>query len=416
MSSVLEVGLWPYVGLGSHQIVNEQIRRSSASKALFASQALLYDSIVIPTSDFGIISALIDWLSLRAVREALDNESIKFILYPGMICYGGNGAGVMACVSFGRGASQTWDWTQAAAFGDLAEAIEAQVRYGCDNVPDSESLSLILALSRAAAVFDTAGDFGQNISKSTYADIINDAGLKNDMGRFLGFRDMDLNKLPGPEPNQLRFYNGLQVSKDGNEIVSPYRPPQDAIDLTLAIAQLNIQVAIASSLEDCDLSTFDSAVRLLEGKLRRAGTKWINQALSSVFQLPGVPDVRGAVAEGRLDPSSLWVARDTPNAREFRKWLKAANAADNRELARLYVGSLRERGLVETLPVKALRWALLTTAAAVGARQAGVLGEIAAAAAAGVDSIFLEKWLSGWTPALFIDELRQIRIEPPPLL
>jgi hypothetical protein len=416
MSSVLEVGLWPYVALGSHQIAIKQIRKSSATKALFASQSLLYDSIVIPTGDFGIISALIDWISLRAVREALDNDSIKFLRYPGMICYGGNGAGVMACVAFGKGGSQTRNWTQLAAFGDLPEAIEAQVRFGCDNVPTSESSPLISALSRATRVFDVTGNFGEQISKSTYSDIINDLDTKNEMGRLLGFRDATLSRLPGLGPNQLRFFNTLQISNDGSQIVSPYGPPQDAIDLTLSIAQLNIQIAMASSLEDCDLSTFDSAVRLLEGKLRRAGTKWINQELASAFELPGVPDVRRAVAEGRLDPSSLWAARQTSNAREFRKWLKAANVADGRELAHFYAHLLRERGLVETLPVKVLRWALLTAAAAVGARQAGVLGEIAAAAAAGVDSIFLEKWISGWTPSLFIDELRQIRIEPPPLL
>jgi hypothetical protein len=82
--------------------------------------------------------------------------------------------------------------------------------------------------------------------------------------------------------------------------------------------------------------------------------------------------------------------------------------------SRLYGELLRERGPIESLSVKALRWASLAAAAAIASRQAGVLGEIAAAVAAGVDSLFLEKWLAGWSPSLFIDELRTLRIEPAP--
>jgi hypothetical protein len=332
-----------------------------------------------------------------------------------MICYGGNGAGVMACVAFGKGNAEVWDWTHVARWGHLAESIEAQATYGCGNVPEGERPSLIAALRNAAVEFDTGGDFGQQVPKATYGDIAGDPKLKNEIGTFYGFRNLELNRLPGPEANQLRFISGLQISRDGTEIVSPYAPPQDGIDPTLAVAQLNVQLAIAGSLDDCDLSTFDAAARLLEGKLKRAGKKWRNQAFFTAFQIPGVPDVRTAVAEGRLDPTSLWAARGTPNAREFRRWLRSAGAADGRELSRLYVDLLRGKGPLDSLPTKALRWAILTAAAAVASRQAGVLGEIAAAAAAGIDSLFLDKWLSGWSPALFIDELRRIRIEPKPL-
>lgn len=392
MSKVLEVGLWPYVGLGSQSIINQQIRSSAATKGLLASQALLYDTIVVPTMDFGIVPALVEWFSLPVLHEALESETIKFLRYPAMIGYGGNGAGVIANLRFGKGQSSVWDWTHVAAFGSMDEAIEAQAEYGCDNVPDWERSSLMSAISKATAEFSTDDDFSRNVAHATYRDITGDTRLKNEIGRMYGYGTLELNRLPGPEPNQIRFFSSLQVSRDGTEIVSPYSPPQDGIDLTLAVAQLNIQLAMASRLEDCDLSTFDDAVRIVEAKIKSTGRKWRSGlAFSRVLQIPSVPDIQTAVAEGRLELSAAWAARATTNARKFRTWLKSADTSDGRELARSYMDLLGKPSLLGSLPVKALRWAIFATAGAIASRQAGVLGEIASAAAAGIDGVFFRK-------------------------
>jgi hypothetical protein len=416
LSKVLEVGLWPYVALGSQGIVNQQIRRSGAAKGLLASQALLYDTIVVPTMDFGIVPAFIDWLSLTALREALESETIKFLRYPAMIGYAGNGAGVIANLRFGKGQSSVWDWTHIAAFESVEQAIDAQVKHGCHNVPDWERSPLISAISKAAIEFNTEDEFSRKVAQATYQDIAADTILKNEIGRMYGNQMLELDRLPGPEPNQIRFFNSLQISRDGTEIVSPYSPPRDGIDLTLAVAQLNVQLGMASWLDDCVLSTFDDAARILEAKIKRTTRKW-RQGLAfySVLQIPGVPNIQTAVADGRLELSAAWAARATTNARKFRTWLKSAGTSDGRELARLYVDLLGKHSVLGSLPVRALKWAILATAGAIASRQAGVLGEIATAAAGGIDSLFLEKWLSGWSPVLFIDELRRIRIEPTPI-
>jgi hypothetical protein len=402
--------------MGSQSIINQQIRSSGATKGLLASQALLYDTIVVPTTDFGIVPALVEWLSLPVLRGALESETIKFLRYPAMIGYGGNGAGVIANLRFGKGQSSVWDWTHVAAFGRVDEAIEAQAEYGCDNVPDWERSSLMSAISKATAEFSADDDFSRNIAQATYQDIAGDTRLKNEIGKMYGYGTLELNRLPGPEPNAIRFFSSLQVSRDGTKIVSPYSPPQDGIDLTLAVAQLNIQLAMASWVEDCDLSTFDDAIRILEEKVKRTGREWRSGlTFSRVLQIPGVPDIQMAVADGRLELSDAWAARATTNARKFRTWLKSADTSDGREVARSYMDLLGKPSLLGSLPVKVLRWATLATAGAVASRQVGVLGEVAAAAAAGIDGIFLEKWLSGWSPVLFIDELRHIRIEPKPI-
>ena len=76
---ILEVGLWPYIGMGSQALLREQLRKSSAARGILASQGLLYDTIVIPTLDFAIIPALAEWLSLYTFRKAIEQGSIRFV-------------------------------------------------------------------------------------------------------------------------------------------------------------------------------------------------------------------------------------------------------------------------------------------------------------------------------------------------
>jgi hypothetical protein len=81
-------------------------------------------------------------------------------------------------------------------------------------------------------------------------------------------------------------------------------------------------------------------------------------------------------------------------------------------LAKLYTQSLEKERWISSYPARTLRWAVIAAAGAIASRVAGIPGEIGVAALAGVDSLFVEKWLSGYSPRLFIDELKRLRIEP----
>jgi hypothetical protein len=106
---------------------------------------------------------------------------------------------------------------------------------------------------------------------------------------------LELNRLPGPEPNQIRFFSSLQLSRDGTEIVSPYSPPQDGVDLTLGAAQLNIPfmthvryaaATIESGLCRTVLITHGEGGRSGIGRTRNVGTP---TSLAGQFEHPYGP-------------------------------------------------------------------------------------------------------------------------------
>jgi hypothetical protein len=409
LSKILETGLWPYIGIGIPTIINNQLRESQAARGILAGQALLYDTIVIPTMDFGILPAILHWLSLPMLREAVDDGSIRLIRFPKIVGYGGNGAGIILNLAFGKGSSSEWEWWHTTMYGDTADALNLQLKHGCEGVPDWERAALFNAVMASCVEFAISDDLNRQIATETYRDIVDDHLLKNEIGRFYGFRTVELNRLPGPAANQLRFFNA-------NQIASLTAEPKDDIDLTLIVAHLNLQIAMSNSVEGCDLSTFDGAARILKRKLERAGVRRkADPSFSRLLQIPGVPNVPIAVADGRLDLRTVWSARHSANARRFREWLAKANTNDGAELARLYVDTLSHEPIISCLPIRMLRWAVIAAAGAIASRVIGLPGEIAGVAAAGVDSLFVEKWLSGYSPALFLDELKRIRIQPPTL-
>lgn len=76
---------------------------------------------------------------------------------------------------------------------------------------------------------------------------------------------------------------------------------------------------------------------------------------------------------------------------------------DLRDLEKAYVASLPDVSLVNTLPVKALRFIITATVGAIDPVISIVIGSI--------DGFFVEMWLTGYAPKLFIDEMRNLKID-----
>ena len=58
---------------------NAEFQSSVQKQAYLANQLLLYDRIIIPTHDFGIVPVLISWLGIRDFEEALEQSVFKFL-------------------------------------------------------------------------------------------------------------------------------------------------------------------------------------------------------------------------------------------------------------------------------------------------------------------------------------------------
>lgn len=155
---------------------------------------------------------------------------------------------------------------------------------------------------------------------------------------------------------------------------------------------------------DADLFTSDGAELLLKDKLIRAGvgSNYLDGFLS-LLELNNIPDIGKAIANDSISLLDVWELREKRISKNFRKWLRKATNKDARDIERLYVESLGNKVLIDSLPLRAIRFAITSIASAVSPAIGLPFGI--------VDSFFVNKWLSGYSPKLFLDELSRIKIE-----
>ena len=76
---------------------------------------------------------------------------------------------------------------------------------------------------------------------------------------------------------------------------------------------------------------------------------------------------------------------------------------EEKDLVRLYIASLENKSLIQSLPLKVLRFAVT----AIANLLCPALGQTIGVS----DSFFTEQWLKDYSPKLFLDELQKIEIE-----
>lgn len=73
---------------------NSFFQTNVANRAHLASQLLLYETVIIPTIDFGVIPALINWFGVKTFEDILESSAIRFIRRKNILAYAGNGNGI----------------------------------------------------------------------------------------------------------------------------------------------------------------------------------------------------------------------------------------------------------------------------------------------------------------------------------
>ena len=98
--------------------------------------------------------------------------------------------------------------------------------------------------------------------------------------------------------------------------------------------------------------------------------------------------------------SDLWKVRQSRKGRRFREWLANADVASTEDLVRLYVESIEQTSVVESLPARTIRFGVITAL--------GVAHPIIGAAAGLADTLFTEKYVKGYRPKLLFDRLAKL--------
>lgn len=386
--TIIDSRLWISHDLTRTEERNSAFRANSANRAHLANQLLLYDRIVVPTNDFGIVPILINWFGLGHFKYTLESGSISFLRRIGLLGYAGNGNGICT-FEIHPTSKKPFLWWQEALFGESERAIELQIRNMCPFVSQKERSALIDAIIGKTKLLQYSNElFKKDIVHESYTDIMKDNVLSSLSVELSGSAgSLDLTRLPSVSPKQLK--------------VSRLDPIRDAADLVLRVAEINMDIMMSMIYGDCDLFTCEGAEQILRSKIERSSIPaTVLEGFIKLLELNDIPDIGVVVASGQVPMSKILKLRTKRLSRKFRKWLRKAKPEDARELEKLYIKSLGSSGMFQSLPMRFLRFAIVTTA--------GIFNLPAGTAVAGANSFFVEKWLKGYSPKLFLDRLRKL--------
>lgn len=388
---ILNAKVWPRIGLDHAPSKNSQLLLNNSYKAELAVQLLLYDQVVIPTNDFGIIPILESWMGHSTFIDALSSKSIEFVRTNDCLGYAGNGNGLNLFV-MKPGDTKPFEWWQQAMFGGIEESLEIQLANSFPKMPYRNIQVLNdLVLSNTSKFHCENENFIKNVANESYVDAMKTPFIRDQIIEFYESKNLiKLTHLPEVQANQMR--------------VSGIEEINDAVDLVLRVAEVNMEIQLAVNTNGADIFTSAKTEDILNSKIDRAmsGHESV-RGLTQLFELAGVPNIELAVANDLLEFSDIWKVRTSKNSTKFREWFRKAQIESASDIEKAYVEALSVIPSVASLPIKTLRFVVTTIA--------GSLEPITGIVAGAVNSYFIDKWLSGYNPRLFIDEVRTLEID-----
>lgn len=341
---------------------------------------LLHDQIVIPTQDFMILTALLGILGECAVLDMLEMDCLRFLRINGFFGYQG-AKGI-----------QTYeihkpDGQKLPVFASAETAVDWAIGSRKEK-PKSPKLSGIV-LEKTEEV--KLNSIVYKIRHETYMDVLNSQYLRD----FFALRNRHMDRLAGVGPNQVRIYGGT----DGISWKA------DEVGIVMALAQTNLELYLAQTLDCADLSTGSPVGHLIKGKVERTCTgQYALEAFAILKEIADIPDIGETVLQKSISLKKLLKLRQSSDGKQFRKWFHE-NCCDNPvATAKEYTSLLRDVKKIQSLPIRILRFIVT-----------GVLGTLCGPIGLGVgvaDSFFIDKLLKGGSPKFFIENIRQLQGKP----
>ena len=397
-TSLLETELYVQTELYVHHdfdpktfLKNEELRYDLRRRGLFAEKLLLYDTLVIPTLDCGIIPVLITWIGPSLFEELLDEGALKFCRRQSLVAYGTGGLAMIKIEPPEQEKEQFVLW------GPTDKAVELQLRQTVPFVDKRRRAKLVEKVLQHT-VEEPLEDFSKAIMKETYADVQGDVRLQAVFTRK--HPKVDLAHLPGIGHKEVR--------------VLGKKPRSDDIEFFLRLGEINLELALAGNLQCSAVTTDPLAQQLITAKLRRnlqipSNAEIVQEGFCKMLKLNRLPDIPSVVAADKIDLGAVIKCRRSPKGQQFRRWLAKLEAQDSNEIAGMYVETLTKKHWSKSWPVRTIRFIITSGIGAIPG-----IGSIAGPTAATIDSFVLERLLKGYTPQLFLDDLRNLSDEAHP--
>jgi len=341
---------------------------------------LLYDEVIVPTQDFLSLTVLVGVLGDRAVMELLEAGTLRFLRLVGSLSYVGNGGGIQ---DLEQSASDPLSFCR-----PVDQMVEWALR-GLENYSNIDSRLPDLVCGAATEVHVRA--VKEDVRHETYMDILKSPSLR---ARFALRGNLDINRLGGLDPNEVRIYGGLDEEWKNDEI-----------GVVLALAATNLELRLAQHAGCMDSSTVSPVGLLLKAKAERsAKARAESRDFAVLREVAGIPDLGEAVLQGKIAVGYLLKLSRSRSGEEFRRWFHEHCREDPLAAAREYAKLLRGESQIKSLPVRVLRYIVTTALGLIPG-----VGIVAGPAAAALDSFFLERWVRDSSPKFFIERLSQMK-------
>lgn len=371
---------------------NDALRYDLRRRGLLAEKLLLYDTLVIPTHDCGIVPVLIAWLGLPLFEELLDEGAIQFCRLQSFVAYSRGGGLFMCRIEPGTEEEKS----KSVFWGSTNQAVELQIRHAAPFIKKNYRPKIIEKVLKQT-IEAPLGDFPKVIMKETYSDVKHDPVLQAFFTRKQ--KKVDLARLPGVEPKTLRILG--------------QKPPNDEVEFLLRLGEINLELALASNLQCLGITTDPLAKRIIASKLRRNlhslprnQLQDLQKHFCKILKLNKLPDIPSAVANEEIDFETIIKLRRSRKGQQFRRWLSSLNIQDPNEIEAMYLELLTKKHWSQSWPVRTIRF-IITASLDALLTNAGIPLPVASA----LDSFILDQLLKGYSPQLFLDELRNLLAE-----
>jgi hypothetical protein len=321
-------------------------------------------------------------LGERPLLRLLDEDTVKFARFTGSLCYLGNGGGV----SVFQVGSPEYNAPKyySAPLNEAAKAAIDAVNAKLDKKKIAE------LATRATAEFSIEVE---ELRAMTYAEIKKSPQVIKAKGL------VNVRRLKGIEPNQVRLLSG--VLQEGQD---------DDIFQVLRVAQACVEVKAAATTDCDDIYTSDQVSELFRGALTRAsGSAHPGSAYVELRALADLPDVDGHVLQNKDLFEGILKLRNSTAGAQFRQWFQENVRTNQAYVAREYAKILQQVQGIQSATARTIRFlAQVGIGAASAVALDAAAGFVAGAAAGAIDSFFVDRMFRGSSPKVFFGEASKI--------
>lgn len=388
-----DLGIWPMIQ--SQERASDMMVNSPAYWARLADYLLMYDQIVIPTGNLQILSVLRFMLGDDLLLELLETRTIVLVRFDQWFGYVGTAGVIFFKAGDGPENKRAVPNLATSHFLSLDAAIDtAFIAMNPPSSLETRHRYKTLLLDRTAQL--ATESLLEGVRAEAYRDIKESPYLQALLSIRNGGRSIE--NLAGSKEDTVTVFN-------------PHVPPEKndhpEIRAVLSVVFENFLIGVAGKAEVDELTGDGSTLSILQAKGQRLGySPHGRSAFAQIQQVSGVPDLGQAFASKQLSARQIVDLRQSRHAQSFRDWLAAGNPSSTAEdTLRSYVESVGKPSLVESLPVKFLRFATTTTWGAMEPVSGGIV--------AAADSFLLSKWFPAKSPRLFMRQAKVVLTNSP---